>query len=132
MASIFTQIIKREIPATIIYEDQNHIAFFDIQPFEHWHTLVVPKKEYPTIMDMPEDEYLALQKVVYRISKHYAKVLDCGINILQNNKSVAEQSVFHVHFHIIPRREDWMTLFSWKSTTYLNNEAAELQSILKI
>jgi histidine triad (HIT) family protein len=75
MSSIFTKIIQREIPATIIYEDENHIAFLDIQPFEKGHTLVVPKTEYETIMDMPEDVYLDLQKVVLKIAKHYEVIL---------------------------------------------------------
>ncbi len=105
MSSLFTKIIQREIPASIIYEDENHIAFLDINPMEKWHTLVVPKKEYETIFDMPEWEFLELQKIVYKISKHYENILDCGINILQNNKTVAGQEVMHVHFHVIPRLE---------------------------
>ena len=104
MASIFTKIINREIPASIIYEDEKHIAFLDIAPFEKGHTLVVPKKEYVNIMEMPEDEYLELSKIVLKIAQELEKKLDCGINIVQNNKTIAHQEVMHVHFHIIPRR----------------------------
>lgn len=112
MSTLFTKIINREIPASIIYEDENHIAFLDINPFEKWHTLVVPKKEYETIFHMPEDKYLELQKIVLKIAKHYESLLWCWINIVQNNKEIAWQSVFHVHFHIIPRTQDnWFVFF---------------------
>ena len=118
MASLFTKIIKREIPASIVYEDEDHIAFLDIHPFEKWHTLVVPKKEYETIFDMPENEYLELQKIVFKIAKHYEKLLCCGINIVQNNKAISWQSVFHVHFHIIPRLKDTGFVFFENYETY--------------
>lgn len=122
MASIFTKIINREIPAAIIYEDDHHIAFLDIAPFEKGHTLVVPKKEYATIFDMPEEEYLELQKIVLKIAKHYERVLDCGLNIIQNNKEIAGQSVFHVHFHIVPRRNKTGHVVFSESETYAENE----------
>lgn len=89
MSTLFTKIIQREIPATIIYEDIDHIAILDINPFEKGHTLVIPKKEYETIFDMPEEAYLELQKVVFKIAKHYERTLGCGINILQNNKEIS-------------------------------------------
>lgn len=103
MVSIFTKIINKEIPASIIYEDENHIAFLDIAPFEKGHTLVVPKKEYITIMDMPEEDYLELNKIVLKIAKEFETKFDCGVNIIQNNKKIAHQEIMHVHFHIIPR-----------------------------
>ena len=118
MTSIFSKIISREIPANIIYEDENHIAFLDIHPFEKWHTLVVPKHEYKTIFDMNEDAYLELQKIVLKIAKHYEKVLSCGMNILQNNKEIAGQTVPHVHFHIIPRLTTHDSSFFQATTFY--------------
>ncbi len=122
MPTIFTKIIRREIPASIVYEDDTHIAFLDINPFEKWHTLVVPKKEYETIFDMPEYEYLELQKIVLKIAKHYESLLWCGINIVQNNKTIAWQSVFHVHFHIIPRTQDTWFVFFENYTQYTDWE----------
>lgn len=132
MPSIFTQIIERKIPAHIIYEDDAHIAFLDIHPFEKWHTLVVPKKEYETIFDMPEDEYLELQKRVYRISKHYERILWCWINIVQNNKEIAWQSVFHVHFHIIPRLKNTWFVFFENYETYATDEMEQFQEKLQL
>lgn len=132
MSSIFTKIIQRQIPAKIVYEDDSHIAFLDIQPFEKGHTLVVPKKEYKTIFDMPEDEYLELQKIVLKIAKHYEAVLWCGINIVQNNKEIAGQSVFHVHFHIIPRLKDTWFVFFENYDSYHWDEAELYTKKLKL
>lgn len=121
--SIFTKIIKREIPAEIIYEDQNHIAFLDINPFEKGHTLVVPKKEHKTIFEMPEEEFLQLQKVIYKLASHIKKTLNSDLNILQNNGKIAGQEVDHVHFHLVPRRtEKKIYNFSSNKEKYLKNE----------
>lgn len=132
MSSIFTKIIEREIPASIIYEDEKHMAFLDINPMEKGHTLVIPKTEYETIFDMPEDEYLELQKIVLKISKHYEKTLWCGINIIQNNKAIAWQDIFHIHFHIIPRlqEKDFLNFAVWDK--YEDSEKQEYQSRLTL
>lgn len=132
MSSIFTKIIKREIPASIVYEDSDHIAFLDVNPFEKWHTLVVPKKEYETIFDMPEGEYLELQKIVFKIAKHYESLLWCGINVVQNNKTIAGQSVFHVHFHIIPRTQDNGFVFFENGVHYDDGEMTYYQEKLRL
>ena len=132
MTSIFTKIIRREIPAHIVYEDDTHIAFLDIHPFEKGHTLVVPKKEYETIMDMPEKEYLELQKIVLKIAKHYEQILWCGVNIVQNNKKIAWQTVFHVHFHIIPRLQDNWYVFFENYDAYVWDEAEIYTTKLKL
>ena len=130
--TIFTKIINKEIPANIIYEDDNTIAFLDICPFEKGHTLVVPKKVYKTIMDMPENEYSELMSVVKKISTHLAEELKCGINIWQNNKEVAGQEVPHVHFHVVPRSEDKGWYRSDNCVKYLNNEAKNYTKRLKL
>ncbi len=121
--TIFTKIANKEIPSQIVYEDESHLAFLDITPFEKGHTLVIPKKPYKDVFEMPEPEYLELQKIVLKVAKHMEKVLHCGLNIAQNNKKIAGQEVFHVHFHLIPRREK-KELYTMKSrgTKYLKNE----------
>lgn len=122
--TIFSKIIKKEIPSYKIYEDENHYAFLDISPFEKGHTLVVPKKEYITIFDMPEEEYVELLKVVRKIAQHIKNSLNCDINIWQNNGEISGQEVPHVHFHIVPRREIKETYCLKNKEKYLEGEAS--------
>ena len=104
--TIFQKIIDREIPADIIFEDDVHIVIMDIVPFEKGHILVIPKKPYETIMDMPQDEYESLQGLVHKLSKNMYEKIGGGINVHQNNYPIAHQVVPHVHVHLIPRKED--------------------------
>ena len=130
--TLFEKIVSGEIPSYKIYEDEKHYAFLDIAPFEKGHTLLIPKKPYRDIFDIPEGEFLELCKVVYKIARHYEKTLGCGINIWQNNKEVANQLVEHIHFHIIPRLEHKKTYASENGDKYLNGEAENYVRKLKI
>ncbi len=130
--TIFTKIVKREIPSNIIYEDENHLAFLDISPFEKGHTLVIPKFPSETIFEMPENEFLELMKVVRKIAIHYEKILDCGINIWQNNKEVSGQEINHIHFHIVPRKTKKSTYCLENSEKYLKNEIENYTKRLKL
>ncbi len=130
--TLFTKIINKEIPSSIIYEDEKHLAFLDIFPFEKGHTLVIPKKQYKTILEMPENEYLELQKIILKISKHIESELKCGINIMQNNKKISGQEIEHVHFHIIPRLEKKKLINSKNGVKYLKNEIFNWEKRLKL
>lgn len=104
MESVFSKIIKREIPAHIVYEDEFVIAFLDITQATKGHTLVVPKVQYDTVFDMPEDLSGKVFEVATKLSKAIKKAFNAtGLNILSNNGSSASQSVFHFHLHLIPR-----------------------------
>lgn len=104
MESVFSKIIKREIPAHIVYEDEFVIAFLDITQATKGHTLVVPKVQYETIFDMPEGLAGKVFEVATKVSKAIKKAFNPeGLNILSNNGSFASQSVFHFHLHLIPR-----------------------------
>ncbi len=101
---IFCKIIRKEIPATHIYEDEHVIAFLDIKPNNLGHSLVVPKEHFPNIYTTP-DEVLsrliaATKKVAIAVKKGVAAD---GINITNNNEPDAGQLVFHTHIHVIPR-----------------------------
>ncbi|WP_320046558.1 histidine triad nucleotide-binding protein [uncultured Ilyobacter sp.] len=103
MATIFTKIINREIPADIVYEDENLIAFKDINPQAPIHILVVTKKEIPTINDIsPEDRvligeaYIALSKIAKDLG-----VAENGYRVITNCNSYGGQEVFHLHFHLL-------------------------------
>lgn len=104
---IFIKIIKREVPAYIIYEDENTIAFLDKKPVCEGHTLVAPKTKYKNIFDIPEYELFNLIKTIKKIVKLLKNKLGImGVNILHASGSSAQQSVNHFHFHIIPRKKN--------------------------
>ncbi|MEK6874269.1 MAG: HIT family protein [Nanoarchaeota archaeon] len=101
---LFCKIIKGDIPAVRIYEDDYTIAFLDIQPINKGHTLVIPKHHHENIYDLPEDQLKACACTIKTISRALKDSLRCdGINIGMNNGRSAGQLVFHAHFHIIPR-----------------------------
>ncbi|MEK7510658.1 MAG: HIT family protein [Patescibacteria group bacterium] len=104
--TIFEKIIAREIPATIIYEDEATLAFLDIAPNNPGHTLVIPKVHTRNILDISEDSWLAVMKTVHKLAPVIKEAVDAdGINIAMNNEPAAGQVVFHAHVHIIPRHE---------------------------
>ena len=104
---IFCKIIKGEIPSYKIYEDDKVYAFLDIACDAVGHTLVIPKKHCTNVLDCDKVYLDAVMEAVQKISNHY--VNDCGfdgVNILNASGESAQQSVFHLHFHIIPRKSD--------------------------
>ena len=102
---IFCQIIRREAPASIVYEDERVIAFLSNHPVNVGHTLVVPKKHYVNIYEVPEEEVAYLFKTVKRIAHAVKDATNAdGIRIVQNNGAAAGQVVFHFHAHIIPMK----------------------------
>lgn len=98
MASIFTKIINGEIPSYKIAEDDNYIAFLDVNPNAKGHTLVVPKREENKIFDLSEEEYTGLMSFSYRVAKAIEKTIPCK----RVGMSVIGLEVPHVHVHLIP------------------------------
>ncbi|MDV3178255.1 MAG: HIT family protein [Sweet potato little leaf phytoplasma] len=104
MHSIFSKIVDKQIPSYIIYEDDLVMAFLDISQVTRGHTLVITKKVYADIQDVPQDVFLHLFKIVYQISHVLIKAFKAsGLNLINNNGAVAGQTIFHYHVHIIPR-----------------------------
>jgi|TARA_B110000014_G_scaffold121704_1_gene83622 histidine triad (HIT) family protein len=128
--SIFTKIIEGEIPCHKIYEDDLVFAFLDINPFSPGHTLVVPKEATRTLDKLSDESAEALGRVLPRISRAIMRATGAEeFNVIQNNGPNAFQSVFHVHFHIIPKMEDGRGLsFPFKSTPIDHEEAAIMAS----
>lgn len=104
---IFCKIINKEIPAHIVFENDDVIAFLDRQQTTVGHTLVVPKTHYDNLLTTPIDVLHAVILVTQKIAQAQIKSLHAtGINILNNNYSSAGQTVMHVHMHVIPRYND--------------------------
>lgn len=100
MASIFTKIINREIPAQIIAENENTIAFLDIMPLVKGHVLVVPKREVSYIFDMEPGELAELHQFAQKVAKAMDKTIKCT----RIGVAVIGLEVPHVHIHLVPLR----------------------------
>ena len=130
---VFCKIVKGDIKAANVYEDKDVVAFLDISPAgkNGGHTLVLPKKHYEIITDIPDKELASLAKAVKKVSAALLK-LSAGVNVLQNNKKAAGQYVMHAHFHIIPRHEnDGITIEKWAPHEYAPGEIEEMQGKIK-
>eukprot|EP00928_Gymnodinium_smaydae_P020567 TRINITY_DN17947_c0_g1_i1.p1 TRINITY_DN17947_c0_g1~~TRINITY_DN17947_c0_g1_i1.p1 ORF type:complete len:160 (+),score=43.58 TRINITY_DN17947_c0_g1_i1:71-481(+) len=104
MAGIFEKIVAGDIPSHKIYEDELVYAFLDINPLSPGHALVIPKKCYEFLHEVPENTSAAIGRVLPKIAKAVMTATGTkDYNILQNNGSAAHQAVPHVHFHIIPK-----------------------------
>lgn len=104
---IFCKIIKKEIPSYKIYEDEDTYVFLDIAKDVDGHTLVIPKKHYKNILDCDDDILSKVMTTAKKVSSFY--VNNCGyegVNIINANEEAAQQSVGHLHIHIIPRKSD--------------------------
>lgn len=101
MASIFTKIIKGEIPSYKIAENENYIAFLDAFPLVEGHTLVVPKKEVDKIWHLDKEIYLGLMDFAYDVAQGMEKVIPC----LRVGVAVIGLEVPHVHVHLVPLNE---------------------------
>ena len=101
MSSIFTKIIKGEIPCYKVAEDDRFFAFLDIDPNSKGHTLCVPKKEVDNILDLDEETYLGLMKFSRKVGLALEKTVDCN----RVGISVIGLEVPHVHVHLIPIKE---------------------------
>lgn len=104
--NVFARILRGELPAHRVYEDELTLAFMDLMPQAEGHTLVIPKAEAETILEIPAVALTALALTTQRIARAVTKAFDApGLLIAQLNGRAAGQSVFHVHFHVVPRRE---------------------------
>jgi len=104
--NIFAKILRGEIPCVKVYEDSKTLAFMDVMPQAEGHVLVVPKEGAENILDLSAEGLAAMMATVQKIAKAMDKALrPDGILLKQFNRAAAGQSVFHVHFHIIPRHE---------------------------
>lgn len=107
MSTIFTKIINKEIPANIVYEDDEILAFRDISPQAPEHILVIPKKEIPTVNDIEEADAVLVGKL-FLTAKKIAKELgfdEKGYRLVMNCNEDGGQTVNHIHMHILAGRQ---------------------------
>lgn len=129
--TVFSKIIRREIPADIVYEDETTLAFLDIAPVNKGHTLVIPKKRMQNIFDADDETLAALMRTVRKISPVIVQAVGAhGLNIHSNHGASAGQIVFHLHMHLIPRFEN-DHLATWPHTPYKEGEAKEIAHTIR-
>lgn len=118
---IFCKISNGSIPATKVYESDNVLAFLDVSPIEKGHLLVIPKRHWPSLLEIPFDECSdiecseELMYIVRVAAKAICMAFADGVNVLQANGACAGQTVNHLHFHVVPRSERGVLPPTWTS-----------------
>ncbi|MBM7601688.1 histidine triad (HIT) family protein [Virgibacillus halotolerans] len=136
---IFCKIINGELPSAKVYEDEHVYAFLDLSQVTKGHTLVIPKTHtkniFETSPEVAKELFARIPKIANAINTVYQPL---GMNLLNNNEAAAEQSVFHLHIHIIPRYGDgdgytpnWTVHQDDYSSEDLQNMAKEIQDTIE-
>ena len=126
--TIFSKIIRGDIPCHKVYEDDQVLAFLDINPLSEGHTLVIPKEPAATLDKLSDEAAAAVGRVLPRIARAVLAATGAtAFNILQNNGAMAHQAVFHVHFHIIPKEVGGAGLgVGWQPRSFDHGDGAAL------
>lgn len=126
---LFCRIVAGQIPCHRIYEDAEVLAFLDIGPLARGHTLVIPKAHFATLDQMTPQAVSVCAAVLPKLSRAVCRATGATAwNILQNNGSAAQQSVGHVHFHIIPRSSGDTIGYRWNAGKL---DTADAQSLVE-
>jgi len=122
---LFCRIVSGELPATIVYEDENSIAFLDHRPLFHGHTLLVPRDHVETLGELPAKIVGPYFEAAQLLSRVVESAMEAeGTFVAMNNR--VSQSVPHLHVHIVPRRKkDGLKGFFWPRTKYKDDEEME-------
>jgi histidine triad (HIT) family protein len=125
--TVFAKIVSREIPAAIVYEDAETLAFLDASPNTPGHTLVVPKKPVTNVFDADDETWTAVMRTVRTLAPVIRDAVGAqGVNINSNHEAAAGQEVFHLHIHIIPRFSDDGLKFDWPHRQFSAEETAAI------
>jgi histidine triad (HIT) family protein len=101
---IFCAIVAGEAPSRTIYEDGEAVAFLDINPVTRGHVLVVPRRHWADMWDVPEDDATAVMRAGWHVTRMVQRALEpAGVNLFQATRAIAGQTVFHLHLHVLPR-----------------------------
>jgi histidine triad (HIT) family protein len=124
---LFCRIASGEVEAPIVFEDADSIAFLDHRPLFPGHSLVIPRRHYPTLMDCPSDALGPLFANATRLCRAMEDTLQAAGSFVAVNNRVS-QSVPHLHIHVVPRRpKDGLRGFFWPRGKY--RDAAEMESV---
>jgi histidine triad (HIT) family protein len=131
--TVFSKILRGEIPCHKILENEHVLAFLDVGPLSRGHTLVIPKEAAATLDALSDESAAEIGRVLPRICRAVRRVTGAeAYNVLQNNGSTAHQAVFHVHFHVIPKpsAEEGLGI-GWPAGRLAAEEGARLAAELR-
>ena len=132
MDDVFLKIIRGELPAAKLYEDEATFAFLDIKPTNKGHALVVPKQHFRNALDMDPETFAACAGTAQKVARALKDTLGAdGVNITMNNEPAAGQEVFHAHMHVIPRYENDGAFEKPKHQEYADGEMDEVAAKIK-
>lgn len=129
---IFCKIVAAEVPAAVVFEDDEVLAFLDVGPLADGHALVIPRHHYRSFRDLPVGLASAIASVLPRITRAVLEVTgSTGVNILCNDGASAGQVVPHVHVHLIPRKEGDSLGYRWHAGKYPPGRAETIAQSLQ-
>ena len=129
---IFCKIAAGEIPSATIYEDELFKVILDLGPAAKGHALILPKNHFDDLLTVDEETGSKALLLASRVARAIKKAFGCdGVNILQNNGKAAGQTVFHLHFHVIPRYENDGIAIEWNPGKVSADELAIIADEIK-
>ena len=124
---IFCKLANGDIPTNSIYEDDDFKVILDASPATKGHSLIIPKAHYKDIYEIDEELAGKAFKLAKKLTISMTDKLGCeGFNILQNNKEVAGQTVFHFHMHLIPRYKEGKSILTWGHEEFTPEEMEDI------
>ena len=128
---IFCKIANGEIPTNSIYEDEKFNVILDMSPATKGHALILPKEHFANLYELPEEWAADVMILAKKMATKMTERLGCdGFNLVQNNNACAGQTVFHFHYHSIPRYENDGQQILWNPTSPSADELKEIHAIL--
>jgi histidine triad (HIT) family protein len=129
---IFCKIANGEIPSATIFENEEFRVVLDVGPATKGHALILTKNHYDNIFEIDEQTAGRLFSLASVVAKAMKKTLNCdGMNVLQNNGTIAGQTVFHFHLHLIPRYEGDQVQITWPQGEITEEEKDQLVQLIK-
>ncbi len=126
---IFCKLANGEIPSNKIYEDETFCVILDAAPASKGHALILPKTHYADLYEIDSEVAGKAMKLAKKLAVHMTEALECdGFNLVQNNKEVAGQTVFHFHLHLIPRYKGMKNddILTWRHENFSEGEMKEI------
>ena len=130
---IFCKLANGVYPTNSIYEDENFNVILDVGPATKGHALILPKQHYANLFELPDDVAGEVMVLAKKMATHMKEKLNCdGFNLIQNNGPCAGQTVFHFHYHLIPRYENDGQNILWEPKTVKEEDQKELCKLLSL